>query len=105
MASAKAKSVRTEVAQFFVKVATGEEVLEYTGAFLQLYREEGYYLERTVHFVARVGLDYCKKRVLDDPAHRQALHARLQFALSAEHDPWAARAQGAEPREYATVPA
>ena len=45
---------------------TAEEVLEYTGAFLQLYREEGWYLERTVHYVGRVGLDYVKEKVLDD---------------------------------------
>ena len=55
--------IKTEVAQFLVKVKTADEVLEYAGAFLQLYREEGWYLERTVHFVARVGLDYVKKRV------------------------------------------
>ena len=30
---------------------THEEVLEIRGAFLQLYREEGWYLERTVHYV------------------------------------------------------
>ena len=39
-----------------------DEVLEYAGAFLQLYREEGWYLERTVHYVARVGLDHVKQR-------------------------------------------
>jgi nitrite reductase (NADH) large subunit len=80
--------IKTEVAQFFCKVKTHEEVLEYSGAFLQLYREEGWYLERTVHFVNRVGLDYCKKRVLDDEAGRKALWERLQFSLDGEPDPW-----------------
>ena len=32
--------IKTEVAQFLVKLKTHEEVLEYAGAFLQLYREE-----------------------------------------------------------------
>jgi len=63
-------------------------VLEYAGAFLQLYREEGHYLERTVHYVGRVGLDYCKRRVLDDAEGRRALWARLQDALRDEADPW-----------------
>ena len=67
---------------------TADEVLEYAGAFLQLYREEGFYLERTVHFVARVGLDYVKQRVLDDARGRKALWERLQFALDGEPDPW-----------------
>ena len=80
--------IKTEVAQFFCKVGTREEVLEYAGAFLQLYREEGFYLERTVHFVARLGLDYAKKRVLEDAAGRKALWERLQFALDGEPDPW-----------------
>ncbi len=80
--------IKTEVAQFLVKLKTQEEVLEYTGAFIQLYREEGWYLERTVHFVARVGLDYVKQRVLGDAAGRVALWERLQFALQGEPDPW-----------------
>ena len=80
--------IKTEVAQFLVKLKTQEEVLEYTGAFIQLYREEGWYLERTVHFVARVGLDYVKQRVLGDAADRVALWERLQFALQGEPDPW-----------------
>jgi nitrite reductase (NADH) large subunit len=80
--------IKTEVAQFLVKVKTHEEVLEYAGAFLQLYREEGWYLERTVHYVSRVGLDHVKKQILDDPARRKALWERLQFALADEPDPW-----------------
>ncbi len=80
--------IKTEVAQFFVKVKTSEEVLEYTGAFMQLYREEGWYLERTVHYVSRVGLDYVKKRVLEDAENRKALWERLQFSLDGEPDPW-----------------
>jgi nitrite reductase (NADH) large subunit len=80
--------IKTEVAQFLVKLKTAEEVLEYSGAFLQLYREEGWYLERTVHYVGRVGLDYVKKKILDDAAHRKALWERLRFALDGEPDPW-----------------
>lgn len=80
--------IKTEVAEFFVKVKTAEEVLEYSGAFLQLYREEGWYLERTVHYVSRVGLDYVKRQVLDDAENRKALWERLQFALDGEPDPW-----------------
>ena len=80
--------IKTEVAQFFCKLKTHEEVLEYAGAFLQLYREEGHYLERTVHYIDRVGLDYCKRRILDDHEGRKALHERLQDALRDQADPW-----------------
>jgi len=80
--------IKTEVAHFFTKLKTAEEVLEYTGAFCQLYREEGWYLERTVHYVSRVGLDHVKKKILDDAAGRKALWERLQFSLDGEPDPW-----------------
>jgi nitrite reductase (NADH) large subunit len=80
--------IKTEVAEFFVKLKTHEEVLEYAGAFLQLYREEGWYLERTVHYLARVGLDHAKQKVLEDEANRKALYERLLFSLEGESDPW-----------------
>ena len=80
--------IKTEVAEFFAKVKTHEEVLEYSGAFLQLYREEGWYLERTVHYVGRVGLDYVKKKVVEDAANRKVLHERLMASLEGEPDPW-----------------
>ena len=63
-------------------------MIEYSSAFLQLYREEGFYLERTVHFVARVGLDYVVRRVVEDAASRRALADRLMYAVSLEADPW-----------------
>ncbi len=80
--------IKTEVAHFFTKLKTAAEVLEYTGAFCELYRQEGWYLERTVHYVSRVGLDYVKKRILDDHQGRKDLWERLQFALDGEPDPW-----------------
>ncbi len=98
--------IKTEVAQFFVKVQTPEEVLEYTGAFLQLYREEAFYLERTCHYLSRVGLDHAKARVIEDPANRAELYARLKFALSFEKDPWAERTEPTPARrEFETLTA
>jgi len=80
--------IKTEVAHFLVKVKTSAEVLEYTGAFCELYRQEGWYLERTVHYVNRVGLDYVKKRIVEDATGRAELWENLQFALDGEPDPW-----------------
>ena len=92
--------IKTEAAQFLVKVKSAAEVLDYTGAFLQLYREEGWYLERTVHYVARVGLDHVKQRILEDHPGRKELYARLQFALSGEKDPWKEHLAGPARREF-----
>ena len=41
-----------------------------------------------MHYVHRVGLDYVKKKVLDDHEGRRALWAKLQFSLDGEPDPW-----------------
>lgn len=96
--------IKTEVAQFFCKVQSDEEVMEYSGAFLQLYREEAFYLERTVHYVARVGLDSIKAQVVDNPERRRELYARLKDALARAEDPWAERTKpegdGALQREF-----
>lgn len=96
--------IKTEVAQFLVKVKTAEEVMEYTGAFLQLYRLEGWYLERTVHYVSRVGLDYVKSVILQDAEKRRALYEELLFALSGEADPWhQPQAAQVDTRQFATL--
>ena len=97
--------IKTEVAMFLCKLKTSEEVLETSGAFLQLYREEGWYLERTVHYVARLGLDYVKKRILDDTAGRKALWERLKFALDGEPDPWFEHDKAAvDTRQFEALP-
>ena len=80
--------IKTEVAQFLCKVVTHDEVMQTTGAFLQLYRIEGWYLERTVHYVQRVGLDYVKQRIVQDAPGRAQLWDELQFALDGLPDPW-----------------
>ena len=98
--------IKTEVAHFFVKVKTAAEVMEYSGAFLQLYREEGWYLERTVHYIGRVGLDYVKKRVLEDAEGRRVLWDKLQFALDGAPDPWfESAAASVDTRQFAAIAA
>jgi nitrite reductase (NADH) large subunit len=92
--------IKTEVAQFLAKVKTSDDVKEYSGAFLRLYREEAYYLDRTVHYMARVGLDYIKQRVVEDAANRKALYERLLYSLEGLPDPWAARIGGMQKHEY-----
>lgn len=86
---------------FLVKVTTEDEVLEYCAAFLQLYREEARYLERTAPWVERVGLPYVKSRLLGDDEGRRALAARFAYAQSfAQIDPWAERVGGMDANEF-----
>jgi nitrite reductase (NADH) large subunit len=98
--------IKVRVTDLLAKVSTEDEVLEYSAAFLQLYREEARYLERTAHWVERVGLDYARQRVVDDPANRLALRDRFLFAQRfAQDDPWAAHAEARNPHfaDLATV--
>ncbi|MCO3545708.1 NAD(P)/FAD-dependent oxidoreductase [Pseudomonas aeruginosa] len=97
--------IKTEVAEFFVKLKTAEEVREYNGAFLQLYREEAFYLERTVHYLQRVGMEHIRKAVVEDAENRKALNERLQFALSFEQDPWKQRIEQPQlKKEFERIP-
>ena len=75
------------------KVGTDAEVMEYCGAYLQLYREDARYLERTAPWMERRGIEWVKERMIADPANRAALYARFLYAQSfAQKDPWAERA-------------
>ena len=95
--------IKTEVAQFLCKVASDEEVMEYGGAFLQLYREEGWYLERTCHWLERVGLDYVKGKVVDDEDNRKALHGRLLDSLKNARDPWQTSREGEAKKQFIPI--
>ncbi|MFZ5700725.1 MAG: nitrite reductase large subunit NirB [Pseudomonadota bacterium] len=79
------------------KVADEAEAMEYCAAFIQLYREEARYLDRTAPWVERVGLDYVKARVVEDGEGRKELARRFYHAQEfLQKDPWAERAAGAE---------
>jgi assimilatory nitrite reductase (NAD(P)H) large subunit precursor (EC 1.7.1.4) len=86
--------MKVRAAELLCKVKTHDEVLEMAKAFLQMYREDAQYLERTAPWVERVGLDHIKAIVVMDVASRQQLAARLDFALSQEKDPWAEAVSG-----------
>jgi nitrite reductase (NADH) large subunit len=87
--------VEVRVTDQLVRVATEAEVLEHVGAFLQLYREEARYLERTAPFVVRVGIEYVRRRMVEDAEGRRELHRRfLVSQRPVQIDPWAERASG-----------
>ncbi|WP_340023424.1 nitrite reductase large subunit NirB [Paenibacillus sp. FSL K6-1096] len=68
-------------------VKTDDEVLEWASAFLQYYRENAGWNERTAQWVERVGLESIKQ-ALASPEERLALQERLQKTLSLTTDPW-----------------
>ena len=79
------------------KVATEEEAMEICAAFIQLYREQAYYLERTAPWIERVGLEAVKAALFDDPQAVVRLARRFRHAQSfLQEDPWARRVAGDE---------
>ncbi|HEY6079742.1 MAG TPA: NAD(P)/FAD-dependent oxidoreductase, partial [Polyangiaceae bacterium] len=70
-------------------VGSHAEVLRITGRFLQYYRENAKYLERTYGFVARVGVEKIRSVVIDDSEGiAERLDAALQRSVDAHRDPW-----------------
>ncbi len=92
--------IKVRVTDLLSKVTSEAEVLEYAAAFMQLYREEAWYLERTAPWVERVGIEYVRRR-LGEGADRKALQQRFQKSQRhAQADPWAERAAGADADEF-----
>ncbi len=93
--------IKVRVTDFLCKVDTEQEVLEYCGAFTQMYREEAHYLERTAPWVERVGLSYIKERILENEEERKILYERFKLGQKVSQvDPWKARADGEAAHEF-----
>ena len=69
-------------------------------AVMQLYREEGFYLERIYKWMDRVGLDSIRAKI-EDPEQRRALYDRFAFSQRFFRiDPWAERVAGRHSEEF-----
>ena len=96
--------IHVRATDLLCKVATEQEAMDYCAAFIQLYREEARYLERTAPWIERVGLAHITARIVDDAAGREALRARFLYSQSfSQDDPWAQRAEGAEAEHHAPM--
>ncbi|MCW2536663.1 MAG: nasD, partial [Modestobacter sp.] len=86
-------------------VDSPEAVLQLTGRFMQYYRENGNWLERTYDFVPRVGLEKLGQVLLEDSEGICAdLDSRLQRSIDAYVDPWGQdAAQPATPGQFRTA--
>ena len=72
-----------------VAVDDPETVVTLTGRFLQYYRENANWLERTYTFVPRVGIDKIRAVVVDDAEGlAEQLDANMQKSVDAYRDPW-----------------
>jgi nitrite reductase (NADH) large subunit len=82
---------------------TGEdEVVRITGRFMQWYRENAKYKERTHTFIERMGIDRARAIVVDDSdGIAAALDAAMEASTAAVRDPWLERAKPKTANQFA----
>ncbi|MGH9840947.1 MAG: nitrite reductase large subunit NirB [Blastocatellia bacterium] len=91
-------------ADLLVTVDTHEEALKFIGRFMQFYRENAKYLERTYDFVERLGIEKVRQVVVEDS---EAIAARLdkeiEAAVDAYVDPWLEAARPHHPSQFVNI--
>ena len=79
-------------------------VVTLTGRFLQYYRENAKWLERTYAWVPRMGIEKIRAVVVDDAEGIAArLDADMQKAVDAYVDPWKEREEPITPGQFRTA--
>ena len=85
-------------------VDTADEAVETIAALVQLYREQGRYLERIYKWMKRVGMDSIKAAIVADPEKRRHYYDRFVYSQKfAQVDPWEERANGKDAHEFAAL--
>jgi nitrite reductase (NADH) large subunit len=84
-------------------VDSHEAVISITGRFLQYYRENANWLERTYAFVPRVGIEHLRSVIVEDSEGICAdLDARIQESIDAYTDPWLEREEPVTAGQFRT---
>jgi nitrite reductase (NADH) large subunit len=94
--------VKVRATDLLCKVSSEDEVLEYAAAFIQLYREEARYLDRTAPWIERVGFSYVKENIVDNADKRKQLATRFMISQQeneTQDDPWTMRSTDGRDQE------
>ena len=74
------------------------------GRFMQFYREEAKYKERTYTWIERVGIERIRAVVVEDSEGIAArLDAAMQDSVDAYVDPWGDLIERSEPTRFASL--
>lgn len=88
-------------ADLLATVKTHDEVLKLMGRFMQYYRENARYTERTYTFVERIGIERIRAIVVDDAEGEAArLDNEIDAAAAAYRDPWHEGSSPVEPTQF-----
>jgi nitrite reductase (NADH) large subunit len=84
-----------------VTVDTHDEVLMFMGRFMQYYRENAKYLERTYDFVGRIGIEELRRILVDDAEGIcERLDQDIHAAVDAYLDPWQEAVRPVHPSQF-----
>ena len=85
-------------------VNTEEEVLLYVGRFIQYYRENAKYLERTHGFLDRLGVEKLRAILMDDSEGIAGdLDRAIEASIAAYRDPWREAYAPATPNQFSNL--
>ena len=89
--------IKVRATDLLCKVETEKQAMDVCAAFIQLYREDAWYLERTAPWIERVGLAHVQSALFDDADAVARLAARFRHSQKfMQDDPWAKRVAGEE---------
>src|SRR6478735_305041 len=84
-------------------VDSHDDVLRLSGRFIQYYRENAKYKERTYTFVERVGIERLRAIIVQDSEGiAERLDRALQASVDGYRDPWLEASAPATPNQFAT---
>ena len=85
-------------------VGSEDEVIAISGRFMQYYRENAKWKERTYDFVPRIGLEKIRAIVVDDAEGMAAtLDANMQTSIDGAYDPWKEALKPKTANQFATL--
>ena len=83
-----------------------DETVLMMGRFMQYYRENARYLERTYDFVERMGIERLRQILVEDSEGScDRLDREMQAAVDAYQDPWLEAGEPVHPNQFVTAPA
>ena len=96
-----AAGAQVRAGDLLATVSTHEEVLNLMGRFMQYYRENARYAERSYTFVERLGIERLRAILVDDSEGEGVrLDREMAATVAAYRDPWEEGATPAEPNQF-----
>jgi nitrite reductase (NADH) large subunit len=98
-----AAGLRVRAGDLLATVATPEDVLRLMGRFIQYYRENARYAERSPAFVERIGIEQLRALLLDESSEEvKRLDREIEAEVTNYRDPWLEGQTPVEPTQFAS---